>query len=95
MVSSHSLYKTIIFLYLMRWIISKISEYNMYWVIFTSVYLTFVEFCCIITSVIELQDPARTATKGVPAGTPLLIYGGYYGSVIPYLRATNWKARKW
>lgn len=27
---------------------------------------------CIIVSVIELQDPVRTATKGVPAGTPLL-----------------------
>ena len=32
--------------------------------------------------VIELQDPARTATKGVPAGTPLLRCGKYYGSAI-------------
>ena len=44
--------------------------------VFYFIRLTFVEFCYIITSVIELQDPARTATKGVPAGTPLLIYGG-------------------
>ncbi len=44
--------------------------------------------------VIELQDPARTATKGVPAGTPLLIYGGYYGAVIPYIQAANRQARK-
>ena len=35
---------------------------------------------------IELQDPARTATKGVPEGTPLLICGKYYGSAIPYTR---------
>ena len=43
--------------------------------------------------VIELQDPARTATKGVPAETPLLIYG-YYGAVIPYIQAANRQARK-
>ena len=41
-----------------------------------------------MTSVIALQDPVRTVTKGVPAGTPLLNYGGYYGSIVFNIRAT-------
>ncbi len=76
-------------IYSKRCIFANYMSYNINELFFYFNYLTFIKFCCIMTSVIELQDPVRTATKGVPAGTPLLIYGGYYGSIIPYIQATN------